>query len=219
MFISVFPQTKKANGRHSWRFLLSVLRILFLAISFWQIDAHRYFLSTLGGSCSSRSYLLLNSTSDPLQKTALARYSGAGLLVPAPPPVCGVTLKHHRLSGVWVFTSNWRGLHGMNSKIPPPKHHHPWLWDRSAVIAGAEKKEMRQWPGRKLVHAENSGQQFDPKKKKKKWWVADLQEPIFQFHSFHLRSWKASISSLFSTLAPLTQNQPWVQPLIGSPGP
>lgn len=166
MFISVFPQTKKANGRHSWRFLLSVLRILFLAISFWQIDAHRYFLSTLGGSCSSRSYLLLNSTSDPLQKTALARYSGAGLLVPAPPPVCGVTLKHHRLSGVWVFTSNWRGLHGMNSKIPPPKHHHPWLWDRSAVIAGAEKKEMRQWPGRKLVHAENSGQQFDPKKKK-----------------------------------------------------
>ena len=47
----------------------------------------------------------------------------------------------------------------------------------------------------------------------RKWQVVELQEPVFQFPSFHLRSQNASISSLFSTLEPLSPSQPRAQPL------
>lgn len=86
---------------------------------------------------------------------------------------------------------------------------------------------MRQWPGRKLVHAENSGQQFDPKKKKKKMVGGRFARAYFSVSQFpsqilesqHLQSFlhfgaSDSKSALSSTTDWLTRSL-----TRGTPGP
>lgn len=104
MLISVFPRRVRLIEGLSDTSSVSVVWVGSLAISLWQIETHCYFLSTLGSSCFSRSYLLQNSTDFPnysLEKTGLAWDSGDQLPVPAPPPACWVTLKKSYLSGAW----------------------------------------------------------------------------------------------------------------------
>ena len=71
-----------------------------------------------------------------------------------PSPLRGLSL-HIRLR-----VAAWDDL-----KYPPPQHpsyHHLWLWKRT-VMERTENKGKRQWSGRKLVQAENPGQQCNPK--------------------------------------------------------
>lgn len=84
-----------------------------------------------------QKFPFLNSTDwtrGPLEKTALAWDSGAGLLVLAPPPASTWAWRCHHHSGAWVFISDWEVAARDDLKDPPVTTPH-------IIISGYGKEQ------------------------------------------------------------------------------